>query len=253
MTHAPSTLRTLRPGLHALETRVEEFDVRAVVVEGRDRVLVWDTLAHPDQMGPVASLLGGRAVVVAYSHADWDHVYGTAGVPGVGEVVAHETCAARFVREVPGELAARRRGEPGRWDDVELVPPTTTFDDTVELELGGLVVHLAHLPGHTGDSAVAWIPDWGVLLAGDAVETPLPVVNDGGAVAEWVELLRGWETHPELALVVPAHGSVGGIELLAGSADYLQRLLDGTAPPPPATAAAFYLRTHEENLRAVGS
>ena len=35
-----------------LETRVDDFDVRSAVVVGGSRALVWDTLAHPDQMRP---------------------------------------------------------------------------------------------------------------------------------------------------------------------------------------------------------
>lgn len=252
MTHTASTLRLLRPGLHVVETRVDDFDVRAVVVEGRDRVLVWDTLAHPDQMEPAVDLVAGRPVVVAYSHADWDHVYGTTALGSPSEIVAHEACATRFAGEVQTELAERKAAEPGRWDAVEAVAPTSTFEDTVALDLGGVSVHLAYLPGHTADCAVAWIEEWGVLLAGDTVETPLPVVNDGSAVAEWLDLLRQWEAHPELALVVPSHGRVGGIEVLTETADYLESLLSGTSAPPASGAEAFYLRTHHENLRAMG-
>ena len=60
----PPSVRTLLPGLHLLETEVEDFDVRAAVLVGTERAVVWDTLAHPSQMEGVAGLLAaGRAAI----------------------------------------------------------------------------------------------------------------------------------------------------------------------------------------------
>jgi len=249
---APATPRELRPGLILLESEVDDFDVRAVIVLGRERALVWDALAHPVPMTPATAALGTRATVVAYSHGDWDHVWGTAGLPAASEVLAHARCADRFASEIPAELTTRRRDEPGRWDDVRLVPPDRVFEDVLEVDLGGVSLRLEALPGHTSDCAVAWIPAWGVLLAGDTVETPVPVVNDGGAIAGWVDGLRRWAFEPALRLVVPSHGRVGGVELVQETLTYLDGLRRGHAPPPPSDAPRFYLRTHLENLRLVG-
>ncbi len=248
---APSRTRELRPGLHVLETRVDDFAVRSAVVVGSSAALVWDTLAHPDQMRPAAGLLAGRPAVVAYSHADWDHVWGTGALEGHPPVVAQERCGARFLREVPEELARRCRAEPGRWDAVELVPPGELFATSTELDLGGVRVRLEHLPGHTDDCAVAWLPDQGVLLAGDTVETPLPFVNHGGAVPAWIAGLRRWAAEPALELVVPAHGPVGGRPLVEATVRYLEALLAGAAAAPDDSEDAFYRRTHRDNVRRV--
>jgi glyoxylase-like metal-dependent hydrolase (beta-lactamase superfamily II) len=242
-------MRTLREGLHVIEARVDDFEVRSVIVEGRDAVLVWDTLAHPDLMAAAASAVGGRPLTVAYSHADWDHVWGTAALPSCVAIAAHEACAARFLREVPDELAGRRDAEPGRWDAVELRAPTRVFRSTLELDLGDLTVRLEHLPGHTADECVAWIPAWGVLLAGDAIETPLPVVNDAGAVPDWKDALRRWRNAEGLALVIPSHGRIGGREVVDATIAYLDSMLRGAAPTLPPDLDPFYRRTHEDNLR----
>jgi glyoxylase-like metal-dependent hydrolase (beta-lactamase superfamily II) len=180
-------------------------------------------------------------------------VWGTSALEAPVAVLGHETCAARFRSEVPDELARRRMAEPGRWDAVELRPPTGVFGATLDVRLGDLTVRLEHLPGHTADCCVAWIPAWGVLLAGDAVETPLPVVNDAAAVPAWRERLLGWHAVPGLDLVVPAHGRIGGRDLVAETAGYLDALLGGRPFSPPSDLDPFYLRTHEDNLRRMGA
>ena len=76
--------------------------------------------------------------------------------------------------------------EPGRWDSVVLVPPTEAFDEERSIQVGGLTLQLHHLPGHTPDCIVGFIPERGVLLAGDAVETPCPVVPPDSALDEWI-------------------------------------------------------------------
>jgi glyoxylase-like metal-dependent hydrolase (beta-lactamase superfamily II) len=243
--------RVLRPGLHLLECRVDDFDVRAAVVFGQSAALVWDTLAHPVSMGPAVRLLGNRSPIVVYSHGDWDHVWGTGAFAPAPQVVAHAACAERFQEEIPAELAGRMRAEPGRWEAVRLVPPTRSFSGALELDLGRLSVRLEALPGHTPDCLVAWIPAWGVLLAGDTVETPLPFVNDGDAVGMWIEGLRRWTREPALTCVVPAHGDVGGVEVVNETLHYLKALLAGAPLPVPDGAPAFYRRTHEDNVRRV--
>jgi glyoxylase-like metal-dependent hydrolase (beta-lactamase superfamily II) len=260
------TIRTLRPGLHLLETDVEDFDVRAAVLVGAERAVVWDTLAHPAQMREVAGLLRGRAdrtgaaappagppaLTVVYSHADWDHAWGTAGLADVEAVVAREEALERFATDVPEELRTRRELEPGVWDAVRLVPPDVTFTEHLTLDLGGATLRLHALPGHTPDSIVGWIPEWGVLLVGDAVEIPLPVVNDAAAVTGWIAGLRTWCADERVRVVVPAHGRVGGRELLDYSRVYLELLVEGRLPtygdiPLP----AFYQAVHARNLDIV--
>jgi glyoxylase-like metal-dependent hydrolase (beta-lactamase superfamily II) len=244
----PATLSELRPGLVLVESRVEDFDVRAVVVTGTAGAMVWDTLAHPRQMDGAARLVAGIPTQVVYSHADWDHVWGTAALEEVAEVVGHAACAARFVDEVPSELRERRKQAPDAWRAVRLVPPTRTFQDRTSVKLGDVQVEIRHLPGHTADCCVAWIPAWGVLLAGDTVETPVPVVNDAAAVPSWIAGLRRLLEIREVATVVPSHGPVGGPELIAATAAYLQALSKGHSEAPGPGAAPFYHGTHRRNL-----
>lgn len=250
-------VRALRPGLHLLETEVEDFDVRAAVVVGTERAVLFDTLAHPAQMADVAGLVGlvglagsvgGLPVAVVYSHADWDHCWGTCGVSGVDAVLAQEAALGRFRTDVPEELARRLAADPERWGAVTLVPPTVTFQDRHVLDLGGATLELHALPGHTPDCLVGWIPEWGVLLAGDTVETPLPVVNDGESVEGWIDGLARWAGDASVTTVVPSHGRVGGREVVADTLRYLRGLRLGEGPADVAALTPFYRETHRRNL-----
>jgi len=245
--HPQVRLTRNRPGLWLVDVSLGDFDVRGAVAVGATGTLVWDTLSHPADMGRVVPLVYGR-LTVAYSHADWDHVWGTGGLSGVTDVVAHAACGARFADDVPQTLIAMRRTQPGQWDEVELVAPTIAFRDTLALDLGGVTVRLHHLPGHTPDSIVAFIPEWQTLLAGDAAELPLPTVQDMEGVPAWLAGLEAWARDARVGVVVPGHGPIGGREVLTGTAEYLRGLLAGRAATP-GNLSPFYRDVHAANVR----
>ncbi|EKD38312.1 MAG: beta-lactamase protein [uncultured bacterium] len=227
------------------------FDVRAVLIPGKERVVVWDTLAHPDDMAAFLPMTRDRELVIVYSHADWDHIWGTAGLPdGNRTILAHDLCRERFSTEVPTTLAEKTAEYPDRWQAVQLIPPTTTFAREQAISLGESTLFLHHLPGHTPDSIVGFLPDEGVLLAGDAVETPLPQVPAECDLVEWIEELGRWQKDPRLRTVIPSHGAVGGPEILTQNIAYLRRLLKGEIMAIPTTLSTFYRETHLANVRA---
>ena len=231
--------------------RLRDFEVRAVLVVGTGRAVVWDTLSHPRDMAPFRPLVEGRPLGILYSHADWDHVWGTAGLPyDQALIVGHDACLERFATDVPLSLNQKQAAEPGVWDAVRLVAPTSTFSGQYSLDVGSLTLSLHHTPGHTPDSIVAFIEERGMLLAGDAVETPLPVVPPDSPLSRWITELERWEDDPRVRTVVPSHGPIGGREILRRNIAYLRRLLEGRPFDVPEPLADFYRETHEANLRA---
>jgi len=132
-----------------------------------------------------------------------------------------------------------------------LVPPVRTFHTNLVLELGGATLELHHLPGHTRDTVVGFIPEWGMFLAGDAVENPFPFLNPGTPIEAWAERLEDWssrlESTVENPIVVPSHGPIGGAELLRENIEYLQDLLGGRVPSIPGNLTRFYRETHKKN------
>ena len=65
-------------GLYELEA--PPFVVRAAVVKGEKRAVVWDTLTLPEEAAPLADVIGGKPYYAVYSHGDYDHAWGTAGL-----------------------------------------------------------------------------------------------------------------------------------------------------------------------------
>ena len=227
----------------------EQFDVCGALIIGTSRVVVWDTLLHPDNMKGVPALAAGKPISVVYSHADWDHVWGTAGLPYT-EVVAHESCKTRF--EDPADVEAtlrEKRAEDPSYRAVELVAPTRTFQKTLTLGLGSVTLELHHLPGHTRDCIVAFVPELGVLLGGDTCEDPLPVVHEDSPLGTWLEALTRWRDDSRVNTVIPSHGPVSGKDLLERNIDYLTALRAGLTPEVPDEMAQFYVDTHAANLK----
>jgi glyoxylase-like metal-dependent hydrolase (beta-lactamase superfamily II) len=123
---------------------------------------------------------------VVYTHVHWDHVLGGAELDGL--IVAHALTA-----ELLGELAARdwsdagldrlvaeRRASPEHAAHVkselpsprtvEVAPADVVFEDSLDIDLGGVVVHVRHVGGdHSPDSCVMFVEPDCVLFLGDCI------------------------------------------------------------------------------------
>lgn len=245
------TLKQINPNLWVQELDLGIFDVRGALVLGGERAVIWDTLSHPRDMTPYISLIGDKDLYVVYSHADWDHVWGTAGLePSPATIISHTLCRGRFQDEVPETLRKKQLAEPGQWDDVKLLPPTIAFDDNLFIDLGGLTLELHHLPGHTEDCLVAILPELGTALMGDTIETPFPVLAKDSPLAAWIAGLKRWEKDERLTTVIPSHGPMGGRELITQTVAYLEKLRNGVPIDIPDALTDFYRETHQANLRS---
>ena len=158
-----------------------------VIVTDRYVVLV-DTLLNEATAAALLDiarpyLVNGRQLLVVNSHADWDHAWGnqlfagpTARYPA--PVIGSDHCAARLrSAEDQRTLEEMRAREPERFAGVQLAPPTITFSDGLTLDGGDLTLELFPTPGHQPDHIALFLPQIGLLLAGDAAEEPFPIVN----------------------------------------------------------------------------
>ena len=225
-----------------------DVDVRALLITGRDRSVLIDSLVRPSDLNGVRDIVEshGTPLYIVNTHADWDHWWGNGAFPAA-PVVAHRLTHERQVREGRRQLTAKQRTDES-FAEVVLRPATITFEGTLRFDLGGLHVELSALPGHVHDQIVAYIPEHRLLFAADAAEDPIPLVTEG-PVAPWARALHAWAERART--VVPAHGAIAGPELLRRNAAYLEGLLhdSGRAVPELAAAAAFYRRAHRRNLK----
>lgn len=237
----------LQDGIYLAERLLPDgIDVRAALVLGQRRAVVIDTLTCPEDMAGFLALIGthGRPCVVVNTHSHWDHTWGNAAFPGL-PIVGHRLCRERMASEIDREeLAQKKVEQPALFANASLLPPDVTFETALMIDLGDLTVELHHVPGHSADSCLAYIPERRLLYGADWAEEPFPVLCTG-PLGAWVQSLRAWAER-DVETVVPAHGRVGSVALLRANADYLDSLRH--APPLPAGVAQFYADTHRDNV-----
>jgi glyoxylase-like metal-dependent hydrolase (beta-lactamase superfamily II) len=153
---------------------------------------------------------------VIYTHGHVDHAYGTWALIEAGErpeIVATEALPRRFERYIRlrGSLAkymSQPEDELPRTRE-DLVWPTRTFRDRLELEIGGETFVLVACSGETDDQLYVWAPRRKALASADYYQGFLPNAGNGKRVQRDVESwARGLREMAALepALLLPAHG-----------------------------------------------
>jgi len=251
----PVTLTPISEVLVAVERGFPaEPGVRALVLCGERYTIVFDTLYSPLDMVGVLELAGQRRrpLLVINSHADLDHAWGNAAFPGI-PIIGHASCRERMLG-MGSMLEAEQLAHPEEFATTRLWPPDLTFTRTMSIDAGGFSVILHHLPGHQRDTIVAHVPEHGLLLGGDCVETPIPLLNTGPLDA-WAGALRVWAAEPSVHTVIPSHGPISGKELLEQNATYLESLLAGRDDGwlPDSRSLPFYVEAHARNVAAAAA
>lgn len=111
---------------------------------------------------------------------------------------------------------------------VELREPDVLFENELTLDIGGREVRLVELaPAHTQGDSIAFVPDSGVLFAGDLLFIDGTSISWSGAVENWIaacDTMISWDPQ----VVVPGHGPVTGVDGIRAARDYLAFVLDYT-------------------------
>ena len=188
---------------------------------------------------------------VINTHEDADHVWGNQ-LFEEAEIIAHRTVPERM-KEVaepketqklawgaghlitrlllkathPGLLAAGRQlQEDYNFDSIELVLPTTLFDERYELDLDGTDVHLIYVgPCHQVGDTIIHLPKEGVVFAGDVVFRQCTPMGWTGSYAKWFQCLD-LITELNPTVVVPGHGPICGIDGVRELKEYLEFVRD---------------------------
>ncbi len=129
------------------------------------------------------------------------------------EVIAHvdaaESIAARGEGILERMIARNRDKSMG----TVLSQPDTTFDEKLELSLGGIVVEILYLgPAHSPGDVSVWMPVEKIVIAGDIAfhERLLPVFEYTDTLG-WIET---WSNFAALdpKIVIPGHGHATSLE-----------------------------------------
>ncbi|WP_197915671.1 MBL fold metallo-hydrolase [Thiosulfatihalobacter marinus] len=124
------------------------------------------------------------------------------------DILAHEDAIETFREEADFILQAMQRYNRDKAEGTRIAIPNLSFEDTYDLTLGGVDIRVMHMgPAHEPGDTQVWLPQWGLLIAGDIAfhERMLPIF-EGVCTSCWLET---WETRMEpLAptYVIPGHG-----------------------------------------------
>ncbi len=188
---------------------------------------------------------------VVNTHEDGDHVWGNQ-LFGTAEIIAHRSVkelmphvadprriqqqmksADRFLSRLllmathPGVLAvANQIRQDFDFDGIELLLPTTVFEERHVLDLDGMEVHLIHVgPCHQTGDTIIHVPKERVVFAGDVIFRGCTPMGWSGSYERWLRTLDLiiW-LDPEV--IVPGHGPLCGIEGAMDMKAYLEYVRD---------------------------
>ena len=234
-----------------------------------ERALLHDTHGSPALAAWMRAELHGRGVrrfEVVSSHWHVDHIAGNAVFQDM-PITARAATRAALIAHAP----ALRGGDP----PVDpLVLPSRILEGDAIWELGGRPVELRGFEIHSNDALVLFLPEDGLLLAGDTLEDPITYVDEPARLAVHLEELDRLAALP-IRRILPCHGAPDviarggyGPELLDATRRYVERLIrvgaGRLAPDPdlrrflpePFAAGAIgyfppYEAVHRQNLAAV--
>ena len=202
-------------------------------VVGPDAVLVVDTFATEagaQELSDAIRRTTDKPVRwVVNTHYHYDHLGGDAVFTRQGAVViAHDNVRAWVRTE---NLKWRKELTAADRDMVaHLILPDVTHRDRATSWLGGSRrAEVIAKPGHTGGDSIVWIPDAGVLFAGDLFwKGTIPNMIDA-STEPWIATLDGFLDAYPAATFVPGHGEVGKALDVRYFRDYLVSLRSGVS------------------------
>ncbi|GAB3795665.1 MBL fold metallo-hydrolase [Micromonospora zhanjiangensis] len=219
-----SELRPLAPGVYAYLQPPGGWCVsNAGLLTGAGSAALIDTTATESRarrLYDTAVATAGRSPgIVVNTHHHGDHTFGNFVFAGEATVIAHEAARTEMADKGTG---LRRVWPDVGWGEISVALPDLTFTERLSLHIGDLHAELRYVgPAHTSNDVVVWLPEHGVLFAGDVLmagATPFVLMGSLSGSLQAVAALRRL---PGLHTVVCGHGPVCGPEVLDVTEGYL--------------------------------
>jgi glyoxylase-like metal-dependent hydrolase (beta-lactamase superfamily II) len=249
-------LTEIAPGVLAA-TSSFAVTITTVVVGSGGGCLLIDPGVLVAELAGLAGELAERSLVPVAAwatHPHWDHVLWSRDL---GDVPRYAAPAAVAIAESEraGMIDGVERSAPGH--DLDLFGRLVALDAQAipwDGPVAQLVIHDAHAPGH----GAVFLPDTGVLVAGDMcsdIEIPLLDTVADDAFGAYRTGLARLAAVAGVRQVVPGHGHVGDAaefrRRLAADSGYLDTLALGEPFDDPRITEDWVREAHEEHLRYV--
>lgn len=224
-----------------------------------DLALTGEMLAAMRAAVPAAA----RIDTVVNTHANGDHCWGNQLLRGA-EIIASRQSAAEMVELPPRKVAGLMKAAkvacalgplrppvsqllgalglalpadlftaapfvarifaPFAFDGIELLPPTRTFDGSLQLSVGERAVELIEVgPAHTSGDIIVHVPADRVVFTGDILFVDAHPIIWAGPASSWI---RACERIIDLdpAVVVPGHGPLADLGAVRRIKAYLEQI-----------------------------
>ena len=197
-----------------VETGYRNANVGCIITE--EGVILVDTPMIPAQAIAWRTLVNrasGHAPILYVINTDHHrgHVLGNQFF--AAPVIAHELAwknmrgyGANFCQRVI-ESYKREPDVQAQFHNIQIVRPTITFDQRLDIEHGGRSVRLIHVGGHTEATIIIWLPEEKILFAGDTVWSDQHPYMAQANSKQWLGALSYIrKLGPEI--IVPGHGAL---------------------------------------------
>lgn len=155
-------------------------------------------------------------------------VLGNAYWAGLGvDVLAHEDAIEVVEKDGDFILQGMQRYNQDKADGTTISMPNLSFSDNYTVEMGDVTIEVLHLgPAHDPGDVQVWIPQWGIVIAGDiAFHERMPPIFAETCTSCWIETFDGPFTDLGATYVIPGHGHPTNMaQVTRYTSDYLKDL-----------------------------
>ncbi len=220
-----------------------DFNYGSVVLHKAKKAIVFDTMkfvADAKKVKDYMRDLGIDHFTVVNTHWHSDHTGGNSLYQD-DNIIATSKSRRRMEQNKKlietggkGEIG----GDPGDVDAIAFIEnpfpvvyPNITFNTRLELYLEDIKIELFNIHIHTKDCLVGYLPHEKILISGDTLEAPLPLIIEVGSIPVQIENLKKLN-EMDIKMIIPPHGNLerydkGGYDksLIDNTINYLTKIL----------------------------
>ena len=219
-------VQQLAPNVYSyVQAKATWYWSNAGFIVGKDYVVVVDSLATVDLTrkfrDEIRKVTDKPTRYLINTHHHGDHIYGN-HVFAEATIISHDYCRREAMEQGIRDPDLMNTIFPEfDFRGIAITPADITFNNQLTLNMDGREIRLLYFgPSHTTGDIIAYLPEEGIVFAGDFIflySTPLGME---GSFAGW---LRNLDAMADLGAqtYVPGHGPVCGVEGLDLCRDYL--------------------------------